>query len=83
MVAQAATSYRSLTHTAVSLYFGASVDASAFDSPMRYPPCACGRRACPEYKPVLAKDQSESYSLTELRRRVQVENTRDRLNRRV
>lgn len=50
---------------------------------MRYPPCACGRRACPEYKPVLAKDQSESYSLTELRRRVQVENTRDRLNRRV
>lgn len=37
-----------LEHRAVSVIFAQTADITAFESPMKYPPCTCRSLVCPD-----------------------------------
>lgn len=62
-------------HHAASVLFATTADTSAFDSPMKYPPCTC--HICRDSGPANAEQEqpSETGVSAELRQRVHRVNT--------
>ncbi len=64
-----------LGHQVVSVLFAEAADTTAFESPMKYPPCACRSPVCPEFRQAEAEPQPGAADVhAELRQRVRREN---------